>query len=158
MKKAFITGIFGQDGAYLAELLLGKGYHVVGGSRRSSLDYTYRLRALGIENQIEIINFDLNDEFNVASVIIEGKFDEVYNLAAQSFVGASWDLPIQTSRTDAMGPLYLLDSIKRFSPGTKFYQASTSEMFGLIQEPIQNEETPFILDLLTALLNYLHTQ
>lgn len=143
MKKAFITGIFGQDGAYLAKLLLGKGYHVVGGSRRSSLDYTFRLRALGIESQIELINFDLNDEFNVASAIIEGKFDEVYNLAAQSFVGASWDLPIQTSRVDAMGPLYLLDSIKRFSPNTKFYQASTSEMFGLIQEPIQNEETPF---------------
>ena len=142
-KKAFITGIFGQDGAYLAKLLLEKGYYVVGGSRRSSLDYTYRLRALGIENKIEIINFDLTDEFNVASAVIDGQFDEIYNLGAQSFVGASWDLPIQTSRVDAMGPLYLLDAIKRFSKKTKFYQASTSEMFGSIREPIQNEDTPF---------------
>ena len=141
-KKAFISGVLGQDGSYLARHLLSKGYTVIGGSRRSSQDDTYRLRALGISEEVEIINFDLTDPFNVFSTISEGLFDEVYNLAAQSFVGASWDLPIQTANVDAMGALYILDAIKRASPNTKFYQASTSEMFGLIQEPIQSEKTP----------------
>lgn len=143
MKKALITGVCGQDGAYLAEHLLKLGYEVDGGRRRSSLDEGQRLRALGIENDLTLVNVDLTDPYNVIDVIQSGQYDEVYNLAAQSFVGASWDLPIQTSAVDAMGPLYLLDAIKRMSPHSKFYQASTSEMFGLIQEPIQSEKTPF---------------
>ena len=143
MKKAFITGIFGQDGAYLARLLLEKGYHVVGGSRRSSLDDTYRLRVLGIEDDVSICSFDLTDPFNVFETVQRGEFDEIYNLAAQSFVGASWDLPIQTSAVNATGALHLIDAIRRSSPTTRFYQASTSEMFGLIQEEVQTEKTPF---------------
>ena len=143
MKKALITGVCGQDGAYLAEHLLSLGYEVHGGRRRSSLDEGYRLRVLGIEDQLQFVNFDLTDPFNVADIIRINQYDEIYNLAAQSFVGASWDLPIQTSQVNAMGPLLLLDSIRRFSPETRFYQASTSEMFGLIQEPVQSETTPF---------------
>jgi GDPmannose 4,6-dehydratase len=142
-KKALIVGVCGQDGAYLAEHLLSLGYEVHGGRRRSSLDEGYRLRVLGIEDGLQFVNLDLTDPFNVADVVRVNCYDEVYNLAAQSFVGASWDLPIQTSQVDAMGPLILLDSIRRFSPDTKFYQASTSEMFGLIQEPVQSETTPF---------------
>lgn len=142
-KKALITGVCGQDGAYLAEFLLAAGYSVYGGRRRSSLDELYRLRILGIQDKISYINFDLTDPFNVQSVVHEGQFDEIYNLAAQSFVGVSWDLPIQTSDVNAMGALYMLDAIKRFSKDTRFYQASTSEMFGLIQEPVQSEKTPF---------------
>jgi GDPmannose 4,6-dehydratase len=143
MKKALITGVCGQDGAYLAEHLLNLGYEVHGGRRRSSLDEGQRLRALSIENDLTLINVDLTDPYNVIDVIQTGQYDEVYNLAAQSFVGASWDFPVQTAQVDAMGPLYLLDAIKRMSPHSKFYQASTSEMFGLIQEPIQSEKTPF---------------
>lgn len=143
VKKAFITGVCGQDGAYLAEHLLKLGYEVHGGRRRSSLDDSYRLKALGIEEMIRFINFDLTDPFNVVDVVRENKYHEIYNLAAQSFVGASWDLPIQTSHVNGMGALILLDSIRRFSPETRFYQASTSEMFGLIQEPVQRETTPF---------------
>lgn len=142
-KKALITGIFGQDGAYLASVLLQKGYEVFGGSRRSSLDFDFRLRKLGILEEIQILNFDLADPYNIMQIIWDGQFNEIYNLAAQSFVGASWDLPIQTAQVDALGPLYILDAVKRFSPKSKFYQASTSEMFGLVQEPIQNENTPF---------------
>lgn len=143
MKRAFISGVFGQDGAYLARLLIDKGYSVDGGSRRSSLDYNYRLRILGIEDEVRIKNFDLTDPYNVFELISSGQYDEFYNLAAQSFVGASWDIPIQTSAVDAMGPLYVLDAIRRSSSHTRFYQASTSEMFGLIQEPRQSEATPF---------------
>jgi GDPmannose 4,6-dehydratase len=143
LKRVLITGVCGQDGAYLAEHLLTLGYEVHGGRRRSSLDDTYRLRSLGIEDKISFINLDLTEPYNVSDIIRENKYDEIYNLAAQSFVGASWDLPIQTSHVNGMGPLLLLDSIKRFSPETRFYQASTSEMFGLIQEPVQQEKTPF---------------
>ena len=143
MTKAFISGILGQDGAYLAEFLLKKGYQVYGGSRRNSQDELYRLQVLGIENEINLVPFDLLDAYNVFETISDGQFDEFYNLAAQSFVGTSWATPILTSNTDAMGPLYVLDAIKRSSSHTKFYQASTSEMFGLIQEPRQSESTPF---------------
>ena len=133
-KKALITGVFGQDGAYLASFLLQKGYEVFGGSRRSSLDFDFRLRKLGIQEKVQILNLDLADPYNIMQII--------NNLAAQSFVGASWDFPIQTANVDALGPLYILDAVKRFSPKSKFYQASTSEMFGLVQEPVQNEKTP----------------
>jgi GDPmannose 4,6-dehydratase len=143
MKKALITGVCGQDGAYLAQHLIQLGYEVHGGRRRSSLDEGYRLRVLGVEDDVKLLNVELTDPYNVMDVVKSGQYDEIYNLAAQSFVGASWELPIQTSQVDAMGPLLLLDAIKRTSPHTRFYQASTSEMFGLIQEPIQSEKTPF---------------
>jgi GDPmannose 4,6-dehydratase len=143
MKLALITGVTGQDGAYLAELLLKKGYKVFGGIRRSSQDALYRLRYLGIDSDIEYINFDLTDPYCVFDVIKKFKFDEIYNLAAQSFVGASWDLPHQTTQVNAIGVLNILDAIKKASPTTKFYQASTSEMFGMVQEEVQSETTPF---------------
>lgn len=143
MKTAFITGVTGQDGAYLADLLLQKGYKVVGGRRRNAQDDLLRLKSLGIENKIEFLDFDLVDNNCVASSFKDRRFDEVYNLAAQSFVGSSWSYPLQTTQVNAVGVLNLLDAISRFSPETKFYQASTSEMFGKVQEDIQSEETPF---------------
>jgi GDPmannose 4,6-dehydratase len=143
MKKALITGVTGQDGAYLSELLLAKGYEVYGGFRRSSQDEFFRLRELGIEDQIRKINMDLSDPYNVFDVIKQEKFSEIYNLAAQSFVGASWDLALQTTNINAVGVLLIIDAIRRVSPETHFYQASTSEMFGLIQDQIQTETTPF---------------
>lgn len=142
-KSAFITGVGGQDGAYLAQLLIDKGYEVYGGLRRNSHDELFRLRVLGVQDQVKLLNFDITDQFGVSDLISKFKFDEVYNLAAQSFVGSSWDLSIPTTNTNAMGVLYILEAIKRFSPETKFYQASTSEMFGKIVEPIQSETTPF---------------
>ena len=142
-KSAFITGVSGQDGAYLAQLLLDKGYEVYGGFRRNSLDELYRLRVLGVQDQIKLLNFEITDQIGVTDLISRFQFDEIYNLAAQSFVGASWDLSIPTTNTNAMGVLYILEAIKRFSPETRFYQASTSEMFGKIVEPIQSETTPF---------------
>lgn len=143
MKKALITGITGQDGAYLSELLLAKGYDVYGGFRRSSHDEFFRLRELGIEDRIRRVNMDLSDPYNVFDVIKQEKFSEIYNLAAQSFVGASWDLALQTTNVNAVGVLQIIDAIRRVSPETHFYQASTSEMFGLIQDQIQTETTPF---------------
>lgn len=143
MRTAFISGALGQDGAYLAELLIQQGYKVVGGSRRSSLDEYYRLRVLGIEKDVEIIPFDLTDPFNIFETISHGQFDEFYNLAAQSFVGVSWKIPLQTANVNAIGTLNILDAIKRTSQKTRFYQASTSEMFGLIKEPRQSETTSF---------------
>ena len=140
MKKALITGVCGQDGAYLAEHLLSLGYEVHGGRRRSSLDEGYRLRVLGIEDQLQFVNFDLTDPFNVADIIRINQYDEIYNLAAQSFVGASWDLPIQTSQVNAMGPLLYWTRSKVLTPD-QVPQASTS-MFGLIR-PVQSETTPF---------------
>lgn len=143
MKKAFITGVTGQDGAYLAELLLNRGYKVFGGIRRNSQNELYRLKILGIEDRVELLNFESSDQYGVFDVIQKHRFDEIYNLAAQSFVGSSWDLSIPTTNINAVGVLYLLEAIKRFSPETRFYQASTSEMFGKITEPIQTELTPF---------------
>ena len=143
MKKALITGITGQDGAYLANLLLEKNYEVFGGIRRNSQDELYRLKVLKIDEKVTLINLDISDQFEVFEVIRDNQFDEIYNLAAQSFVGSSWDFSIPTTNVNSMGALYLLEAIKRFSPDSKFYQASTSEMFGKIREPIQTETTPF---------------
>lgn len=103
----------------------------------------YRLNALGIADKLELVNVDLSDAYNLIDVVKKGSFDEIYNLGAQSFVGASWDTPVQTSQVNALGPLYLLDAIRRFSDHSKYYQASTSEMFGLIREEKQSETTPF---------------
>ena len=143
MKKALITGVTGQDGAYLADLLLNNGYEVFGGRRYNAQDDTWRLRSLDIDEKVNLISLDVTDLSCVIEVIKNGQFDEVYNLAAQSFVGTSWEIPSATTQINALGVLNLVDSIKRFSPNTAFYQASTSEMFGLVREEVQTEETPF---------------
>ncbi|MCX7642153.1 MAG: GDP-mannose 4,6-dehydratase [Elusimicrobiales bacterium] len=143
MKKALITGIRGQDGAYLAELLLKKRYKVYGADRRSADSELWRLKELKIDKDIEHIYMDLLEYSNIIDVIKKIKPDEIYNLAAQSFVQASFEQPILTSEIDAIGVLRLLEAIKLYSPHTKFYQASTSEMFGKVQDIPQNEKTPF---------------
>jgi GDPmannose 4,6-dehydratase len=143
MKKAIITGIAGQDGAFLAQLLINKGYNVIGADRRR-VDSNYpRLRDLGIENKIEFRYFDLLEDSIIYDLVRKEQPDEFYNLAAQSFVKASFDLPLLTADIDAMGVLRILEAIRTFSPKTKFYQASTSEMFGKVQEVPQTEKTPF---------------
>ena len=143
IKKAIITGIAGQDGAFLAQLLIEKGYKVIGADRRRVDSYYHRLEDLGIIDQIEFTYFDLMEESVIFDLIRKEKPDEFYNLAAQSFVKASFDLPILTANVDAIGVLRILEAIRIFSPQTKFYQASTSEMFGKVQEIPQSEETPF---------------
>ncbi|MDC0739356.1 GDP-mannose 4,6-dehydratase [Cognatishimia sp. SS12] len=142
-KSAFITGITGQDGAYLAKLLLQKGYRVHGGVRRISHPETTRLAALGIADQVTLHSFDLNEINNIVRVIRDTPVDEFYNLAAQSFVGASWEQPIYTGDANGMGVVRILDCLRTYHPNTRFYQASTSEMFGLVQEVPQRETTPF---------------
>ena len=143
MKTALITGISGQDGAFLAKNLLSKGYRVVGADRRSADSFRWRLDWLGIQNKVEIVYFDLLEFTNILNIIEKIKPDEVYNLAAQSFVKASFDQPILTSDVDAIGPLRILEAIRTVDKNIKFYQASTSEMFGKIQDKHQDESTPF---------------
>lgn len=144
MKKALITGVLGQDGAYLAKLLLEKDYKVYGLIRRASNTNFVNLEYLGISNKIEYVSGDMTDEASLISIIKTIAPDEVYNLAAQSFVGASWEQAKLTTEVNAIGPLYLLNAIKLFSPTTKFYQASTSEMFGNSHtNGLQTEDTPF---------------
>lgn len=140
-KKAIITGIAGQDGAYLAKLLLEKGYRVLGGDRRSSRQSS-RLDYLGIVDDVERVDLELSEFTNIARLVKDEQPDEVYNLAAQSFVGTSWEQPLTTTDVNANGVLRLLEAIRTFSPQTRFYQASTSEMFGAIEAP-QRESTPF---------------
>ena len=141
MKTAFITGITGQDGAYLAKLLLDKGYEVHGGVRRISHPETVRLETLGVADKVQLHEFDLTEQNSVFRVIRDLPIDEFYNLAAQSFVGASWDLPVYTAEVDAMSVVRILDTLRSIRPDTRFYQASTSEMFGLVQEVPQSETT-----------------
>lgn len=143
MKKALVTGVTGQDGAYLARLLLEKGYHVFGAYRRVSQDVLHRLRFLGIENKVELIEFDLSEVNGVNRTLQKLQPDEVYNLAAQSFVASSWQHPIVTADINAMGVARLLDAIRSYCPDARFYQASTSEMFGKVRAVPQTEETPF---------------
>lgn len=141
MKKALITGITGQDGSYLAELLLEKQYEVYGIVRRkSSIDYGNAEHLLG---KVEFIYGDMTDISSLMKIIQEVQPDEVYNLAAQSFVGTSWQQPIITADIDGIGVLNMLEAIKLVKPDTRFYQASTSEMFGKVQSIPQSEETPF---------------
>ena len=142
-KTALITGVRGQDGAYLSKLLLEKGYRVVGTDRRRVDQDDWRFKYLGIHNKVEIHYMDLLDTGNIYHTIRDVQPDEVYNLAAQSFVGVSFEQPELTSNVDAMGVMRLLQAIRTFAPEAKFYQASTSEMYGKIREPMQNEETPF---------------
>ena len=142
-KKALITGIRGQDGAYLAEFLLKKGYEVWGADRRSGDFSNWRLKELGIDKDIKFIYMDLLEFTNIFRVIEKVQPDEVYNLAAQSFVGASFEQPILTSEIDAIGVLRILEAIRTVNPKIRFYQASTSEMFGKVREIPQTENTPF---------------
>lgn len=142
-RKAIITGIAGQDGAFLAKLLIDKNYEVIGADRRRVDTYYWRLRSLKIIDKIKFEYFDLMEESVINNLIRKHKPDEFYNLAAQSFVKASFDLPILTANVDAIGVLRILEAIRMYSPSTRFYQASTSEMFGKVQEIPQKESTPF---------------
>ncbi|MDI3534981.1 MAG: GDPmannose 4,6-dehydratase [Thermosediminibacterales bacterium] len=140
-KKALITGITGQDGSYLAELLLEKGYKVYGLIRRKSkVDFG---NVEHLKNDIEFIHGDLTDPISLINAMKISRADEVYNLAAQSFVATSWEQPIATAQIDALGVTNILEAIRTVKPEARFYQASTSEMFGLVQEMPQNENTPF---------------
>jgi len=141
---ALITGILGQDGPYLAKLLVEKGYKVYGLMRRYSHPHMGNLRFVGIEQKVDFVEGDLSDEASLINIIKTIRPTEVYNLAAQSFVGSSWDQAKLTTEVNSLGVLYLLNSIKFFSPTTKFYQASTSEMFGLSNDGgYQDENTNF---------------
>lgn len=142
-KTALITGISGQDGAYLAQFLLTKNYRVIGADRRSARDNKWRLRYLGLENKIEIVNIDLTEISSLMRLFENYKFDEVYNLAAQSFVGTSFVNPIVTSQSTAIGPLNILEVIRNLKKKPKFYQASSSEMFGDVENNYQNEMSKF---------------
>tara|TARA_R110000868_G_scaffold380784_1_gene646852 strand:+ start:29222 stop:30241 length:1020 start_codon:yes stop_codon:yes gene_type:complete len=142
-KVALVTGVTGQDGAYLSQLLLNKGYKVYGGYRRSSSLNLWRLEELGIENDVEMVPFELVELTNIFRLIERIKPTEIYNLAAQSFVAASFELPLYTADLDAMGVMRILEAIRSINPRIKFYQASTSEMFGKVQEVPQSESTPF---------------
>ena len=141
MKTALITGVTGQDGSYLAELLLAKGYRVVGVVRRTSHDSYERIQHL--VGRMEIVPADLLDQHSLQSVIKDSQPDEVYNLAAQSFVPTSWSQPVLTGEFTALGVTRMLDAIRLAKPDARFYQASSSEMFGKVIETPQRETTPF---------------
>ena len=145
MKTALVTGITGQDGAYLSQLLLGKGYEVFGVIRRSSHRGVedHRLRWLGIADKVTLLDGDLADLSSLVRIVKDVRPDEVYNLAAQSFVASSWRQPILTANITAVGVTNILEAIRAEQPEARFYQASSSEMYGLIQEPMQSEATPF---------------
>jgi len=142
-KIAFISGIGGQDGAYLAKFLINKGYFVIGGDRRSSRNTFWRLKYLKIIDKIKIIDFELNEITNIIRIFKENRIDEFYNLAAQSFVHSSFKNPITTSDSNALGVLRILETIRSLSPKTKFFQASTSELYGNSKNKVQNENTMF---------------
>jgi GDPmannose 4,6-dehydratase len=144
-KTALITGVTGQDGAYLAQLLLGKGYDVYGLMRRSaSADVVgERLRWLGIYDDVKLLDGNLTDITSLIRILRQVKPDEVYNLAAQSFVKSSWDQPLLTGQVTAIGVTNMLEALRLEAPTARFYQASSSEMYGLVQHPIQSETTPF---------------
>ncbi len=145
MKRALVTGITGQDGAYLAELLLDKGYEVHGLVRRSSTAEVndHRLRWLGIDHQVRLVDGDITDLSGLIRIMQDIEPDEVYNLAAQSFVKSSWQQPLLTGTVTGLGVANILEAVRVVSPSSRFYQASSSEMYGLVQEPIQSETTPF---------------
>ena len=145
MKKAIITGITGQDAAYLAELLLDKEYEVYGTYRRTSSVNFWRIEELGIEKHenLHLIEYDLTDQANSVRMVKNIQPDEIYNLAAQSFVGVSFEQPLATAHITGLGCVHLLEAIRIVNPKIKFYQASTSEMFGDVQEIPQTEKTPF---------------
>lgn len=143
IKSALITGITGQDGAYLAKLLLDKGYKVFGLHARRSTDTLWRLRHLGILDEVNLIDGDLTDLSALIRAMEKSAAYEVYNLGAQSFVATSWEQPVLTANVTGVGVLNVLEAIRIVNPKARYYQASTSEMFGLIQESMQSETTPF---------------
>lgn len=141
MKSALITGITGQDGSYLAELLLSKGYKVYGFNRRTSRPNTRRIDH--ILDRITLVYGDMTDAFSIYKALKQAEPSEFYNLAAQSFVGSSWDMPEYTCDVNGVGVVKALEAIRSFNPSIKFYQASTSELYGRVREVPQNENTPF---------------
>ena len=143
MKKAFVTGITGQDGSYLAELLLEKGYKVYGLTRRTSTQNFERIQGIIHNPNVELISGDLLDQHSITVALKDIQPDEVYNLAAQSFVQTSWDQPVLTGEFTAIGVTRVLEAVRFACPQAKFYQASSSEMFGKVREVPQNESTPF---------------
>ena len=145
MKTAVITGVTGQDGAYLSQLLLKEGYKVYGTYRRTSSSNFWRIEALGIKDNpnFNLVEYDLTDIGSSIRLLEQSKATEVYNLAAQSFVAVSFDQPVATSKITGLGALFLLEAIRIVNPKIKYYQASTSEMFGKVQEMPQDENTPF---------------
>jgi GDPmannose 4,6-dehydratase len=144
-KTAVVTGVTGQDGAYLASFLLKKGYKVYGTYRRTSSTNLWRLRYLGLMSQenFSLIDFELIDQASAFHLLKKTWPDEIYNLAAQSFVGVSFDQPLATAGITGVGPVHLLEAVRLLKPDAKFYQASTSEMFGKVQDLPQTESTPF---------------
>jgi GDPmannose 4,6-dehydratase len=145
LKSALITGVTGQDGAYLAKLLIEKGYRVFGAYRRTASTNFWRLEYLGIDKHpaLQLLEFDLTDPGNSCRTLQKTKVREVYNLAAQSFVGVSFEQPIATGKITGLGAVNLLEAIRIVDPSIRFYQASTSEMFGKVQATPQDETTPF---------------
>lgn len=145
MKKAIITGVGGQDGAYLARYLIDLGYEIYGGYRRAVSPNFWRLNELGLLNEpnFHLVEFELTDPFNILSVVTKIRPHEIYNLAAQSFVGVSFKEPFHTANATGIGALNILEAIKTVDKSIKFYQASTSEMFGKVQAVPQSETTPF---------------
>lgn len=142
-KAALVTGITGQDGAYLSQLLLTKGYEVFGMTRRVSTPNFWRLKELSIDKEVHIVEGDMTDEHSINSIVKKIQPAEFYNLAAQSFVGTSWQQPVLTSHVNALGTLNALNAVKLYSPQSKFYQASTSEMYGNSNfDNMQDETTP----------------
>lgn len=142
-KSALVTGITGQDGAYLAQWLLGKGYAVYGLSARRSSDTLWRLRELGIEEDVRLLSGDMLDVSSLVRALETSAAEEVYNLAAQSFVAASWEQPLLTAQVTGVSVTNVLEAVRMVNDRIRFYQASTSEMFGLIQADRQDEKTPF---------------
>jgi GDPmannose 4,6-dehydratase len=143
MKKALVTGITGQDGAYLTEFLLKKGYEVYGSFRRTSDLNLTRLRYLGVDDKVHFVALELHEFTNIQRTVDKVRPDEIYNLGSQSFVGLSFEIPLFTADVTGLGPLRLLEAVRSVDPRIKFYQASSSEMFGKVRSPSQNEETPF---------------
>ena len=142
-KRALITGITGQDGAYLARLLHGKGYELFGLIARRGTESLWRLRELGVEQAVSLIQGDLTDLSSLFRAIEIAQPTEVYNLGAQSFVGSSWAQPAVTAQVNSIGVVNILEAVRRSRPETRFYQASSSEMFGLVKNDAQDETTPF---------------
>ena len=142
-KSALITGVTGQDGAYLAKLLLAKGYRVHGLLARRGSDTMWRLRELGVDREVVFVDGDLTDLSSLIRALESSRADEVYNLGAQSFVGTSWQQPVLTAQVTGVGAVNVLEAVRIVNREARFYQASTSEMFGLIQAQRQGESTPF---------------
>jgi len=142
-KSALITGVSGQDGAYLSKLLVDKGYQVFGLLARRATSTTWRLEELGVLDEVQILEGDLTDFSSLLTALRESQADEIYNLAAQSFVGTSWRQPLLTGQVTGLGAVNLLQATHMERPGARFYQASTSELFGRVRESPQSENTPF---------------